>query len=108
MNCLQGLTGKRKKYATEMDASVSVMDCSSVTECDVSAEFIRRLPNQKPVLADAKRPRFIVAQKTSVFGLARMFQLMGETRLPLLKVVRTMDEVLAALGIQSPHFEPLE
>jgi len=32
----------------------------------------------------------------------------GESKRPLLEVVRTMDEALAALGIQSPHFEPLE
>ena len=54
------------------------------------------------------RPRFIVASKALVFGLARMFQIMGEHSRPLLKVVRTMDEALAALGVQSLHFEPLE
>jgi hypothetical protein len=37
-----------------------------------------------------------------------MFQIMGEHSRPLLKVVRTMDEALAALGVKSLHFEPLE
>jgi hypothetical protein len=36
-----------------------------------------------------------------------MFQMEGEHTRPLLEVVRAMDDVLAVLGIQSPHFEPL-
>jgi hypothetical protein len=99
---------KAQKYATETNASVGIMDCSSVTEFDISATVVRRLANEKPVLADAKLRRFIVAPKASVFGLARMFQITGEATRPLLKVVRTMDEALADLGVQSPRFEPLE
>ena len=54
------------------------------------------------------RRRIMVVPATFGFGLARMFQLMGERTRPLLKVVHTLDEALAALGIQSPHFEPLD
>ncbi|MFZ0300489.1 MAG: hypothetical protein WAM13_19230 [Candidatus Sulfotelmatobacter sp.] len=97
-----------QRYATLMDASASIMDCSLVTEFDVSADLIRQLANQEPVLSDPTRPRFIIASKTLVFGLARMFQIMGEHSRPLLKVVRTMDEALVALGVKSLHFEPLE
>jgi len=105
---LAGSYRAAQKYAALMDASVSIMDCSSVTEFDVSTERIRQLANQEPVLLDPKRPRFIIAPKTSVFGLARMFQTMGESTRPLLKVVHTLDEAFAALGIQSTHFEPFE
>jgi len=42
------------------------------------------------------------------FGLSRMFQTLGESTQPLLEVVRTMDEALAALGIPAARFEPLE
>lgn len=59
-------------------------------------------------MPDATRPRIIVAPTTIGFGLARMFQILGESTRPLLTVVRTVDEALAALGVQSPHFEPLE
>jgi len=104
---LAGSYQAAQEYATVTDASVSIMDCSSVTEFAVSTECIRQLAHQEPVPADAARPRFIVAPKTVVFGLARMFQILGEATRPLLRVVHTMDEALAALGIQSPHFEPL-
>jgi hypothetical protein len=50
----------------------------------------------------------MIAPDTHLFGLSRMFQIQGEHQRPLLRVVRTMDEVLRILGIQSTYFEPLE
>ena len=98
-----------RKYSTATDARAGIWDCSSVTEIAVSTELIRQLASQEPAMLDAtRRPRFIVAQKTLEFGLARMFQILGESTRPLLKVVHTLDEALAELGVQSPHFEPLE
>ncbi len=98
-----------RKYSTLTDASVGIWDLSSVTELAVSSEFVRELASQEPAMADAtKRPRFIVAPTAVGFGLARMFRIEGEHTRPLLEVVHTMDEALAALGIQSPHLEPLE
>jgi hypothetical protein len=32
--------------------------------------------------------------------------MLGESTRPLLEVVRTLDEAMTALGIQSPGFEP--
>lgn len=48
--------------------------------------------------------RIIVAPTTLQYGLARMFQLGSKHTRPL-TVVQTMDEALAELGMQSPHFE---
>ena len=53
------------------------------------------------------RPRVIVAPTAHQYGLARMFQLVtSEER--RLTVVHTMDEALAELDVQFPHFEPLQ
>jgi hypothetical protein len=38
----------------------------------------------------------------------RMFQIAGESARPLLHVVHTVDEALTMLGVQSPHFEPID
>jgi len=98
-----------RQYWTAADASMGIVDFSSVTEFALSSNLIGRLAKQEPCMPDAAtRPRVIVAPKTHVFGLARMFQIMGETSRPLLTVVHTMREALEALGVQSPHFEPLE
>jgi hypothetical protein len=59
-------------------------------------------------MKDESRPRFIVAPQTHAFGLMRMFQIVGDATRPELRVVRSLDEALAALNITSPHFEPLD
>jgi hypothetical protein len=97
-----------RRYSLATDAKVAIVDFSSVTEFLISAQLISRLAHQEPAMPHAaERPRFIVAPQTHAFGLFRMFQLMGEPRRPLLQVVHTLDEAFAALGVQSPHFEPL-
>lgn len=98
-----------RKHWTAADAGVGIVDFSSVTEFALSSNLIRQLANQEPCMSVAiNRPRFIVAPTTLVFGLARMFQIMGEPTRPLLSVVHTLDEAFATLRIQSPHFEPLK
>jgi hypothetical protein len=98
-----------RKYSTATDAGAGILDLSLVTEFEVSAEFVRQLANQEPAMADAtRRPRVIVASGTVGFGLSRMFQQIGENTRPLLSVVRTLEEALEVLKVQSPKFEPLQ
>jgi len=97
-----------REHATATDARAGICDMSSVTEFAMSAECVRRLASQEPALPDATRPRIIAVANPTGFGLARMFQILGEHTRPLLRVVHTLDEALAMLGAQSPHFDPLE
>jgi hypothetical protein len=91
------------------DARAGIFDFSSVTEFALSTAFVRELAKQEPAMIDAtRRPRFLVAPTEVAFGISRMFQIMTESTRPLLEVVHTVDEALAALGIQSARFEPLE
>ena len=104
---LAELYGAIRKYSTATDARAGILDLSSVNDLAVSSGFVRSLADQEPAMPDTTKPRIIVVPTTIGFGLARMFQILGESTRPLLTVVRTMDEALAALGVQSPHFEPL-
>jgi hypothetical protein len=89
------------------DARAGIFDFSSVTEVALSTAYLQKLAREEPAMIDAtRRPRIIVAPTAVIFGLSRMFQMLGESTRPLLEVVRTLDEALAALGIQSPGFEP--
>jgi hypothetical protein len=98
-----------RKHSIATDARAGILDLSTITEVAVSSEFIRRLADREPAMPDAaRRPRFIVAPAPLVFGIARMFQIVGERTRPLLEVVRTVDEALAKLGVQSTKFEPLD
>jgi len=98
-----------RAHSTAIDVSAGIWDMSTVTEFALSADFLRDLASQAPAMGHANsRPRILVASTTVGYGLARMFQILGEPARPLLKVVHTLDEALAALGVQSPHFEPLD
>jgi hypothetical protein len=87
-------------------ASFSIVDFSDVTEFAVSSGFIRNLASQKAGMADTRSLVFIVAPQPYVFGLCRMFQILGEGSLPLLQIVHTLDEVFVAMGVKPLHFEP--
>jgi hypothetical protein len=98
-----------RKHGIVTDARAGIWDFSNVTEFTVASDTIRRVARQEPAMPDAaNRPCFMVAPDKHLFGLSRMFQISGEHKRPLLQVVRSRDEALAALGVQSPHFEPLE
>jgi len=97
-----------RKYWAATAPSMTIVDLSSVTEFSVSSEFVRRVAGQVLIVDATGSPVAIVAPVPAAFGLGRMFQIMGESKRPLLHVVHTMEEAFAALGVQSPHFKPLE
>ena len=98
-----------RKYSIATDARAGIFDLSSVTEFAVSTDLIRQLARREPAMQDAAaRPRIIAVEGALGFGLARMFQIAGESSRPLLQVVHSMAEALAALGATSLNFEPLE
>jgi hypothetical protein len=84
-----------------------VGDFSGVTDFQVTTETLRRLAYSPPALANQDVPRFIVAPSQAIFGLARLFESHGAQTRPNIYVVRTREEVWAALSVQEPHFEPL-
>jgi hypothetical protein len=97
-----------KKYSTATDAAASIWDLSAVSQCEVSPEFIRALVDRGPAMPHpTRRPRFIVAP-TLGLAISRMVEIASARNNPLLKIMLSRNEALAALGIQSPHFEPLE
>jgi hypothetical protein len=93
-------------YSNATNARVSIVDLTSISEFALSTTFIENLAHQKPLLGNIKRCCFIVAREGHAFGLCRMFQLLGETRRPLLQIVHTLGEAFAAIGTQPPNCEP--
>jgi hypothetical protein len=80
-----------------------------VTEVAISTEHARNLAQQEPAMPEtSRRPSILVAPTLQGQGLARVFQISGASTRPLLQIAKTVDEAFAALGVRSPHFEPLE
>lgn len=96
-----------QKHCPAMAPRAVIVDFSSVTEFAVPTEFLRRVADQALIVDGTATPVALVNPAPVGFGLARMFEIVGQPRRSLLQVVRSMDEAFAALGVHSPQFEPL-
>jgi DNA-binding NarL/FixJ family response regulator len=90
---------------TQPDAGV--LDTSTVTAFEVSAQVIRELAAASPIIPNPDFPRVVIAPSPDVYGLMRMFVEQGGGTRRNLHVVRADSEAWAILGVQSPHFGSL-
>lgn len=95
-------------YDTTPGINSALTDFSEVTSFEVSGQTILELASQEPALRDPQKIRVIVAPKPVIFGMARMFEILGERTRPNLHVVRTEREAWALLGVWEPRFGPLK
>jgi hypothetical protein len=98
-----------RTHTRAIDIRAGIVDFSSVSDWALSSSFLRELAKQEPAMADSAQRRLILVAPAAVgFGLARMFQMLGESTRPLLEVVRTLEDAVAALVAESAQFEPFE
>ena len=97
-----------REYAIATEPHAVIADFSAAIQVEVSVDFIRQLAREEPAVPRAgERGRIAVFSDDVGFGMARMFQTLGESTRPLLHVVRSLDEALEALGVESAQFELL-
>jgi hypothetical protein len=88
------------------DFRASIADFSEATSFHVTLNTIRELAALPPVDPELSRPRVIVAPTNLIYGLARMFQIIGQATRPNLHVVRKLSDAFAFLGVDTPRFQP--
>ncbi len=102
------------KYMASRPPCRAILDLSQVTEFEVAGNAIRQVAAAPPAVP-AGYMRVVVVPQTFIYGLVRMFQILGEKTRPELQVVRTLDEAyrLMAWNVQSftlstegPHRRP--
>src|SRR5579883_2925995 len=71
-----------RKYLAIALPDAGVFDLSAVTSFEISARTVRLHAELPPAVPDTSLPRFIVAPNDTIFGMARMFQLLGEATRP--------------------------
>jgi len=94
------------RYVASHPPCRGITDVSGVTEFDVSSNAIRQLAETPPAFP-TEYMRIFVAPKAHVYGMARMFQILGAKTRPHLHIVRTMDEAYRLLQVESPDFSPV-
>jgi hypothetical protein len=58
-------------------------------------------------MPDPSRLVVFVASAPHLFGIARMFEMLGAESRPNLHVVRTAEEAYEVLNVRQPQFEPV-
>jgi len=94
------------KYAASHGPCRAIVDASGVTKFEVSSHTVRGLARSAPAIP-VGYARVIVAPQAHLYGMMRMFQMLGELTRPDLQVVRTMEEAYQLLRVESPEFTPL-
>jgi len=94
------------RYVASHPPCRGITDSSGVTEFEVSSSAIRDLAQTAPAFPTGYM-RIVVAPKDHVYGMARMFQIVGADTRSDLHVVRTMDEAYRLLQVTSPEFSPV-
>lgn len=83
-----------------------IADVSGVTKFSVSSNAVKELAAASPAFP-AGYMRIFVTPQDSIYGMARMFQMLGEKTRPDLYIVRTMDAAYHLLRVESPEFCPI-
>jgi hypothetical protein len=96
--------GRIRKYAERLKPVAGISDFTAVTKFNVTSDQIRRAAMQ-PSPYPEETPRFMVAPTDHLFGMARMYELVADRPEAMLKVVRTREAALAALGVKNAKFE---
>ena len=82
-----------------------LIDFSGITTLAVNAEEMRRLAEQPDPFSE-RATRIIVAPTDGLYGMARMYDSIGERQHPNEFVVRSMEEALAILGARGEGAPP--
>ena len=94
------------KYAASRGPCRGITNVLPVTKFEVSSNAIRQMASSTPAFPIGYM-RILVAPSDYIFGMARMFQMLGDRTRPDLQIVRTLDEAYRLLQIDSPEFTPV-
>jgi hypothetical protein len=93
-------------YVVSHSPCRGIVDFSGVTIFEVSSDAMRKLAERAPAFPAANM-RVLVAPRAHIYGMTRMFQILGESTRPNMHVVHTMEEAHRLLGLESPEFGPI-
>jgi hypothetical protein len=93
-----------RKHVESFSPLGGISDFTEVKSFKVPSHAMRAAALE-PSPYPEETPRFIVAPTDYLFGMARMYELIANRPGGKLRVVRSRQEALAALGVKEPRFE---
>jgi len=84
-----------------------ISDFSHVTSFNVSSQCIQGLAMLEPV-ALRDQPLILVAGAEHIYGLARMYEILNDTRRVGLSVAHRREEAYTVINLTDPQFEPVQ
>lgn len=99
-----GLNSEIRALVGRLHPLAGVADCAAIENFRVSSQTLRTAALQGSPYPGTT-PRYIVAPSDYLFGLARMYELVGDESKGKLEVVRTLEQALADLGVVDAKFE---
>jgi hypothetical protein len=81
----------------------SISDFSAVASFGVSTDGVSQLAAKAPLVPD-NHLRVVVAPQDEVFGMTRMFEILGSSTRDRVHIVRDVPAAYRLMGIKEPHF----
>ncbi len=96
-----------RRHATALQPVAGIGDMSAITACLVTPAAIQIAARESSPY-EAGVARLLVAPGDHLFGMSRMYQMTAkEQSRSSMRIVRTRDEALDALGVTDASFEPV-
>jgi hypothetical protein len=99
-----GLNAAIHMHAVRLHAVAGITDATPLVNFNITTQVLRTVALQGSPYPPGT-PRYIVAPSDYLFGLARMYELIGNHSEGKLQVVRKLQEALADLGVTNAKFE---
>lgn len=96
------------KWAEKYNLQRAILDGTGIAGFSVTPETVKALAEQAPMLP-ARSDRCIVVNQDYLYGMARMYQMLGGETRERLRIVRTLPEAYDYLKLRAPlHLQPVE
>jgi hypothetical protein len=90
-----------RRFAAKHEIKRGILDGTKIESFSVSAETVQSLAHHQTMFPEDS-DRCIVVSQDYLFGMARMYQLLGGESRDKLRVVRSLDEAYAHLKMDPP------
>jgi hypothetical protein len=95
-----------REWVSSHGPASSITDFTEIASFEVTANGVSQLAANSPLVPD-NFLRIVVAPQDEVFGMTRMFGMLGSGTRNEVHVVRLLADAYQLAGVESPEFHPI-